>query len=742
MGLYRAFTDSNPYSPFFILNFYDMKISVFQNAKTPTPTGTLLFEQYLEDIKCGKWQDYVIEVRKVKQTCTHDQYQAAKAAIPAVTISGEFSYRSSANLVKHSGIIAIDFDAKDNQDGIPIDELAADVYTYAVHQSVGGDGYVVYVKIDPEKHLEAFLGLEEYYLGTYKLLLDQSCKDVGRLRYVSWDMDLTINEKAKVFKKYLPPKKIAPTAVYFCTNNDVELVIQQLQRQAIDITNDYAQWVKLAFAFQAEFGTAGLKYFQDVSSLSPKYDAAKCDKKYAQCRSQRTGIGYFFWLAAQYGVKKTRTDNSLYVESVAKNKRQKTGTKQALLAETVTELKTEGITGEWVEKLAEKVLNATDNDIQKSDVGVDAFSKAINFIKGLNLRFNEVTRCVEWNGIELKDMDINTIYINAKREIGKGCNKSDIESIINSDIPKPYHPFKLWFESNSSLSSTGIIQSVLDCFEFENNENQDYRLKMQEFILKWLTSVVAQMNGTYSILCLVLCGGQGISKTRFFRELLPKELKKYFAESTLDNGKDDEMLMARKIIVLDDEFSGKSKKETEKMKAVLSKEMFYLRRPYGRVYEDVPRYAVLCGTSNNEEILTDVANRRIIPCNLKSFNYAKFSGIDKSLLWMELHRLYLKVGDSWMLSKEDIEDLKRIAKTNEQASQEQEAFLAFFRQPNNGEFCEYLTNTQIKNHIEVNSRLKISATKLGIILKSLGFEKKPKKINSVTQLVYELVKIS
>lgn len=727
-----------------------MKISIFENAKNPKPTGTILFEQYLDDVKTGRWQDAVIECRKVKQKGTREDYQKAKTLVPAVTISGEFTHRSKSNLVKHSGIIAIDFDEKDNPDGIPIDQLAADIYTCALHQSIGGgSGCVVYVKIDPEKHLDAFLGLEEYYLKEYKLLIDESCKDVGRLRYVSWDIDLVYNPKSKVFKKYLPAKQKAPTNKYFCCSNDVELIIKQLIEQRIDITDNYADWVKLAFAFNAEFGEAGRQYFHDISAISAKYDQVKTDRKYDQCKgSTRVTIAFFFWMCANNGVKKMRTEESVFVESLAKQRRQMVGKNghsknaQDAFDSTVQYLKeVEGIEGAWVNELTEKIMQAPVAEIETSKSNDDTFTQVLNYVKGLNLQFNEVTRCVEMNGKEIRDMDINTIYVNAKKAIGKGCNKADIESMINSDIPKPFHPFRKFFAKYSDANVDGLIQEVLDCFTFENNENLDYRNMMQQFILKWLVSIVAQMNGTYSILCLVLCGGQGISKTRFFRDLLPDELKHYFAESTLDNGKDDELLMARKIIVLDDEFSGKSKKETEKMKAVLSKENFYLRRPYGKVYEDVPRYAVLCGTSNNEEILTDVANRRIIPCNVKAFDYEKYADIDKTLLWIELYTVYKEIGNGWMLTKEDVEDLKRLAQRNEQASQEQEAFLAFFKAPEGGEYPEYLTNTQIKNYIEMNTRLKISPTKLGVILKALGFEKKPKKIHGVAQLVYEIVKI-
>ena len=59
---------------------------------------------------------------------------------------------------------------------------------------------------------------------------------------------------------------------------------------------------------------------------------------------------------------------------------------------------------------------------------------------------------------------------------------------------------------------------------------------------------------------LVLAGEtQGTGKTHFFRYLLPNKLQNLYAESKMDNGKDDEILMTKKWIIVDDEMGGKSK---------------------------------------------------------------------------------------------------------------------------------------------------------------------------------------
>jgi hypothetical protein len=678
-------------------------------------------------------------------------YQAAKAVVPAVTASGVFSYRSKSNFKEHSGYIAIDFDEDDNPDGIPKDLLAADTYTYALHHSIGGgSGLVVYVKIDPAKHLEAFLGLEKYYADNYQLIADKSCKDVGRLRYISYDPDLHQNVNAKTFKKYLPKKvqkQRTTKTVFICGRNDVELVIEQLAAKGVSLGESYDDWLRLGMAFASEFGEGGRGYFHDISRMSAKYDAQKCDKKYDNLVRSKSSvnIGTFFFMAKQAGVENLKTKETVLVETIAKSNKLKIGKvgyfkDQAQANEsTREEVKHKGIVvdSDVLDMVMDKVNKTPDHELKQSQLTGDPFQDMLIFVKSLNLRFNEVTRCIENDGKDINDMDYNTFYVQAKKILGKSVVKSDLISIIESNEVESYNPFKTFLEELPSKDGLGSVVELLSCFTLAKSDNKDYKEMMDYFIKKWLVSVIASMHGTYSIMCLVLCGAQGRGKTEFFRGLLPASMQKYYAESKLDEGKDDYVLMTKKLMILDDEFGGKSKQDAKKFKDLISKQTFTLRRPYGRVSEDLPRYAVLCGTSNEEEVINDpTGNRRIIPVNITSFNLERFKKIDKIALWAELYQVYLELGDEWMLDRDDIERLSVLAESNKQACQEEEAFLQFYAVPEDGEFFEYKTNTEIKVTIELNTRLKISHVKLAAVLKSLGVKKVAKKINGVKQIVY------
>jgi len=124
-----------------------MSISVFKTALDTNPEVNISFYTFLGYVKDGRWQDEVLAVRLGKKD---------KKTMPAVTPSGTFSKRRADSLQQHSNILCVDIDFKDNEDA-DIEALKNDPYTWAVHRSVGGLGWVAYFRIDGSKHLEAYL---------------------------------------------------------------------------------------------------------------------------------------------------------------------------------------------------------------------------------------------------------------------------------------------------------------------------------------------------------------------------------------------------------------------------------------------------------------------------------------------------------------------------------------------------------------------------------------------------------
>jgi hypothetical protein len=716
--------------------FYSQKLGKF--VPSTKPNENIDFEEYIHRTKNRYWEDAVINVRSKRWE---------KIQAPGITPSGTFEYRNVKGLVSHSGIIAIDIDAKDNPE-ISIDHLAADPYILAFHESISGNGgYVGFVKIDSQRHLDAFLGLEKYFANEYHLILDESCKDVSRYRFVSFDENTYYNPNSRVFKKYLPKKKATPQKTYIHTDDDLGFIFEQIKDRSLNICEDYADWVKVGMGLANSLGESGRDKFHFISSFSSKYSQSDCDKTYdgfLKRKRSESSIATFFYLCQNQGIK-IKTAKTEQIERVAKLRRKSSGKNGGLKDPKEGAIKTlelDGIKREESEKIIDQVLNMPNHEIdnEKTD---DLISDLKAFLSEYGMKFNEITRHIEIDGKILDDRSYNSIYIKSKEIVSDKVSKDLLFSIMESEFTPEYNPFMQFFEANKFIKPHGLITELLACIKYKAEMNGSFvENYLQVFMQKWLLSIIASTHGTHSVMVLVLTGAQNEGKTKFFRNLLPDELQAYYAESKLDskNQDDDHALMCKKLIIMDDEFGGKSKQEAKKMKDLTSKDKFSIRKPYGRFHEDLKRLAVLCGTSNEDEIINDpTGNRRIIPINVISIDWDRYYLIDKKALWMELYWKWKEVGEAWMLTKEEIKYLNEITRGNETTNIEAEAIEMFFIHPSNGGYSKWLTNTEILNLIETRTRLKISPVKLGVNLKKLGFDKIPKKLNGVTKMCYEVI---
>ncbi|NIV12864.1 MAG: hypothetical protein GWN62_16765, partial [Aliifodinibius sp.] len=272
-------------------------ISIFNQVKETTPVRNMSMVAFLDAVQNGEWQDIVLAIRTGKEQ---------KLNAPCVTASGVFKTRKKSDLLEHSGFICIDIDAKDQIAEMDVDAITSDPYLYAIHRSISGQGYAAYYRVDPKRHLDAFLGLEQYLFINYSIVVDKSCKDVSRLRFVSYDPDLYINEKSKIFKKYLKKAEKAnikaPKPIL--SKNDFNDAVRIAS--GMNLFDDYNDYIHLAFALCDEFGESGRGYFHDLCRSSEKYDAKKCDKDYDIClRRQGAGVTIktVYWKFKQAGIK-------------------------------------------------------------------------------------------------------------------------------------------------------------------------------------------------------------------------------------------------------------------------------------------------------------------------------------------------------------------------------------------------------------------------------------------------------
>jgi predicted P-loop ATPase len=684
-----------------------MKVSFYPSITKTNSREVSDIISILENIKNGVYEDYVYPVRNAKND---KEKKEAKSKAPCITTSGTFSQRGNDYLLQHSGLIAIDFDHLEDI-GDAFNLLINDVYSFAVFRSISGNGLCAFVKIDGRKHLEAFLGLERYYWQTYNLEADRACKDVSRPRYLSYDPDLFLNEQSQPFKDYVKRETKAEIKAFesFKGGDHYQQKFERvLSRVNCDITQGYDNWVKLGFAIASEYGESGLDYFKQLSQYHPDYDGYKTEKKYRSLLGDRNSgitIRTFYYLCKLNGI------------DISDERETKT-------RQTARKLKTAGKTEKQViaenpdlipEIVAEEFAKFEQQ--HRGQFDIEAFE--IWLRERFPIKKNEVTRFYEMQGKQLEQSDINTIYIDAKKQFPK-VSRDIVESVIFSNYTPSYNPIKSYFEG---LKWDGVdhIAKLAESIN-SNTGTAEYR----EFGLRaWLIGIVESiLKGKPNILCLVLAGKQNTGKSTFFTRLLPEQLNRYFAMSQLDRGKDDEILMCQSLLIFDDEFSGKSKQDAKHMKRILSAPSFTLREPYGRNNVTLKRIATLCGTCNELDVLNDpTGNRRFIVFEVVGqFDYKLYNSIDKQQLFAQCVAL-VNSNQTSDLEGDFIQLMEQVSEHFVEISLEEELIMQHIGKTDTiHKQRQFMTTTMVKVYLEELSKQHLSLKRLGQMMKKHQFE--------------------
>lgn len=286
-------------------NIFDTKISFYANVTDNVGTEITL----REFLFCDKYKEQIEAIR----SCTNEEQQKSlKKQLPLATISGTFApIRRADNLVAHSRLFCIDIDRKDNMGVEWFDDLKNEWHNipqilYAAH-SVRGEGWFAIFRIaHPDKHKEHFEALRRDF-ATSGLVIDRACKDVSRMRTISYDPEPYVNEDAAIYnKEWVEPKPTFRTSCNFDGKGDdmeqVERCCREIVARGIDITSTYDDWFHVGAAL-ASLGERGRSLFHLVSSQNAKYKATETDRKFDNCLRYVNNISIgTFHICSKYGI--------------------------------------------------------------------------------------------------------------------------------------------------------------------------------------------------------------------------------------------------------------------------------------------------------------------------------------------------------------------------------------------------------------------------------------------------------
>lgn len=239
----------------------DAQITWFADALSVTPMIDTTIEYFLETCRDGKYQDVVSNIRQAAAAGLSSKVGLLKRKLPAATLSCSMTSRAKNAPIRartHSGWLQCDFDGKENMGLVQSDirkTLQADPHIGGVFVGPSGVGIKCMLRIDGSRHLPSFHAAKAYFFDTYSLTIDQACKDVERLCFVSHDPDawcrkgpsvtLPIPDVEEQPKKNTPKSKYS-TAEFIAdgedfTAADVREILGFLPKRP-----DYDTWLRIA----------------------------------------------------------------------------------------------------------------------------------------------------------------------------------------------------------------------------------------------------------------------------------------------------------------------------------------------------------------------------------------------------------------------------------------------------------------------------------------------------------------
>lgn len=712
-----------------------MKVSLYNSVKS-IEKHDITIDDYCQMVLKGKYQDLVLNARANKNDT--EKYKILKSKMPCITGSAIMNQgaKTANNIFELNGLICLDID--DNVDINLIQKINSDDYTYISHRSFGGDGLCVFVKINPNRFLESFHELAQYYWDKFNLAIDQSCKNKNRLRYLSYDPYLFKNENSKKFVAKNKIKKENKKENFVFAKNDFTEILQKVKD--IDLCqDDYKRYCDIGFAIGSEFGINGLDYFKTICQSGSKYDPKAIEVHYKNfCKQGSITIATFYHYVKEAGIEIYSENTKAHIKAVNVQKVQGIATVESV----ANSLKIQKI--EVDEELIKKLIESKEMFTIQEDIS--NMAKLENFIvENYAPERNIITNEIKIDGVVIDDHKLNSIYKTASKILDFNVSKSDVRDIINSDTTKDYNPLNSFF-SNKEYKP-GQIQEYVNCIEPKNKYNQ---WAFEKWIVGCVHNWISPLAETkVSPLTLVLCGQkQGTGKTSFFRNLLPDELQDYLIEKKIDaNDKDSMYNLAKGLVCFDDEFGGLATKDIKDFKRVADTNWIDIRLPYSAFYSKIKRRAGLCGTTNEANILKDVTgNRRLLPINVESIDYDKMISIDTDSLWREAYQLYRDNFDWKIYKAEDIEYLNNNTVKNIDVNPIEELFFNHFSTEeredytqkvimNQGEILNYLNenfSTNVtkydikdiftKNKFQYKSFRVDGKVKIGILLYKFGEE--------------------
>jgi hypothetical protein len=330
-----------------------------------------------------------------------------------------------------------------------------------------------------------------------------------------------------------------------------------------------------------------------------------------------------------------------------------------------------------------------------------------------------MTRQPWFDGRPLDPSFVHHIRAQADCMLGYTPAPADVDAaIIAAAQDRPFHPIRQYLRSLDWDGELRLSSMARDYFASTSPLHA-------EMVRRWMIGAAARAlwPGCKLDTALMLVGPQGYRKSTFFSVLGGQ----WHSDSYLDinNFKDATLqLHAAWIYELSELENVVTDKAESRLKAWMSSRVDHVRPPYAKETVAMPRAVSLVGTTNREQILTDVTGSRrfwIIPV-LAEIPWELLEGC-RDQLWAEA-TCAAESGEPWWLSREADEEREVAARSFETRDSWEEVIRRWLDRPSARQDSVTMTEAlEVGVGLEPGRHGRSEQMRVSRILKSIGWRR-------------------
>jgi len=239
------------------------------------------------NLGANKYDKEITKARILKNYDHEKEYKEFKKTLPMFTACCTYrGQRAKENIVNYNGLCCIDIDHLQDVQKAKADIKTLPFVLYAA-KSISGKGLFCLIRLSGkmEDYKAQFEALKEDFknLG---YAIDESCKDVSRLRIISKDTEPYINYQATQYNK----KKITlPSNHYQATPQpnknlskdsvmaELENIMEDVQQNHLQLSRSHSDTLYLSNVLSSVMGEEGRKYLHIIREQRKGYDPIKTD---------------------------------------------------------------------------------------------------------------------------------------------------------------------------------------------------------------------------------------------------------------------------------------------------------------------------------------------------------------------------------------------------------------------------------------------------------------------------------